>query len=292
MTPVADLYRSAAYESEVRRWCADRLDAWQAPHTTRIVSTALGDTHLTCVGEGADVCVYLPGTNFNAATSIGVLAALSEHCRVVCADLPGQPGLSAARRPTDETQGYAAWVSEVIEETRRVNGRVVLMGHSRGAAAALSAEPDTVHALILLSPAGLARVRLTPSMLVRSVTWLLRPTRRRSARLVELMAGGAPGNDLDLVVEWMTIVARSTRTTGAPGPLAADVLDRWRGRQVRVLTGERDIFFPPRRLAGPAREHLGEGVEIVPDVGHLLVDQRPDAAAAALAAVLGRHGSR
>ncbi len=288
---MAELYRSAASESEVRRWCADRLHAWQAPHTTRIVSTALGDTHLTCVGEGADVCVYLPGTNFNAATSIGVLAVLSEHCRVVCPDLPGQPGLSAARRPPDETLGYAAWVSEVIEESRG-SGRVVVMGHSRGAAAALLAEPDTVHALILLSPAGLARVRLTPSMLVRSVTWLLRPTRRRSARLVELMAGGDSGNDLDLVVDWMTLVARSTRTTGAPGPLDADVVDRWRGRQVRVLTGERDIFFPPRRLAGPAREHLGQGVESVPDVGHLLVDQRPDAAAAALAAVLGRHGSR
>jgi pimeloyl-ACP methyl ester carboxylesterase len=287
---VADLYRSAAHESEVRRWCSDRLHAWQVPHTTRSVSTGLGDTHLTFVGEGADVCVYLPGTNFNAATSTGVLARLSEHCRVVCADLPGQPGLSASRRPGDETQGYAAWVGEVLEESRRGSGRVVLMGHSRGAAAALLAEPDTVDALILLSPAGLARVRMTPSLLLRSVTWLLRPTRRRSARLVELMAGGAPGDDLDRVVEWMTIVARSTRTTGAPGPLAADVLDRWRGRQVRMLAGERDIFFPPRRLAGPAREHLGERVEIVPDVGHLLVDQRPDVAAVALADALGRHG--
>jgi pimeloyl-ACP methyl ester carboxylesterase len=87
----------------------------------------------------------------------------------------------------------------------------------------------------------------------------------------------------------MTIVGRSTRTTGAPGPLAAEVLDRWRARPLRVLTGERDAFFPPRRLAGPVREHLGTGVEIVPDAGHLLVDQRPESAAAALAEALGRH---
>lgn len=275
----------------MRRWCADRLDAWQVPHTTGLVTTSLGDTHLTVVGEGADTCAYLPGTNFNAATSTGVLAALSTHCRVVCADLPGQPGLSAAGRPREETQAYARWVSEVVQECRRLGGggRLVLMGHSRGAAVALSAEPDSVDALVLLSPAGLAPVHLTPVLLMRSVAWLLRPTPGRTARLVELMAGADPGDALDQVVEWMTLVARTTRTTGAPGPLPADVLARWRGRRVRILVGARDTFFPPRRLEGPTRRYLGKRPEIVEDAGHLLVDQRPEAAATALAAVLAER---
>ena len=287
---VAELYRSEALESDVRRWCADRLDAWRVPHSTAVMNTSLGDTHLTWAGAGPDTCVFLPGTNFNAATSTGLLEVLSTRCRVVCADLPGQPGLSAAGRPSDERQQFAHWVAEVLEEARRrgPGGKVVLMGHSRGAAVALSADPDSVDSLVLLSPAGLARAHLTPGVLVRSVLWLIRPTARTAGGLVELMADRETSG-LDLIVEWMALVGRSTRTTGAPGPLPREMLVRWRGRPMQVLVGSGDVFFPPRRLDGPTHRSLGKRVEVIDGAGHLLVDERPDAVATALAVALAEH---
>lgn len=272
-----DLYRSPAGERAVRAWCRDRLVAWPTPHEVETLSTSAGDTHLTTLGTGP-ACLYLPGTNFNAATSTALLDALGQSFRVVCADLPGQPGLSAAGRPADETAGYARWVGEVLAHVSGIAPEVppVLVGHSRGAAVALSADPEAVQGLLLLSPAGLARVRVTPAVLVRSIAWLVRPSTRRSRRLVDLMAGRTGGSDgLEPVTDWMTLVARRTRTTGAPGPLPAGVLDRWRGRRVRVLVGGHDVFFPPARIAGPAREHLGAAVEVVDAAGHLLVDQEP-----------------
>jgi pimeloyl-ACP methyl ester carboxylesterase len=126
-------------------------------------------------------------------------------------------------------------------------------------------------------------VRLTPAVLARSTTWLLRPTERRSAGLIDLMAGDEPVDDVAVLVEWMTLVGRSTRTTGAPDPLPADRLRRWRGRDVRVLVGEHDVFFPPARLVHPVESHLGVPLEVVAHAGHLLVDQRPDAVSDALA---------
>ena len=83
----------------MRTWCEQRLARWDLPHDTAILSTSLGPTHLTAVGAGDEVCVYLPGTSFNAATSTDLLGTLGATTRVVCADLPGQPGLSAAGRP-------------------------------------------------------------------------------------------------------------------------------------------------------------------------------------------------
>jgi len=276
---VPGLYRSPADERTVRTWCRDRLQTWPTPHEVETLVTSLGETHLTSAGTGPATCLYLPGTNFNAATSTAVLEALGQSFRVVCADLPGQPGLSAAGRPADETAAYARWVGEVLAHVSpsAPAGPPLLVGHSRGAAVALSADPGVVQGLLLLSPAGLARVRLTPAVLTRSVAWLVRPNARRSRRLVELMAGGVGGAyGLEPVTEWMTTIARCTRTTGAPGPLPTDVLDRWRGRAVHVLVGARDVFFPPARIAGPARAHLGATVEAVDAAGHLLVDQRPD----------------
>lgn len=275
---VVDLYRSAAGEATLRAWCRDRLAHWDVPHEASIIDTALGPTHLTSAGSGPDVCVYLPGTNFNAATSTGVLAALGASGQVVCADLPGQPGLSAAGRPRDEVSAYGTWVREVVAHVRETTGatRLLLVGHSRGAAVALGADATAVEGLLLLSPAGLAGVRMTPAVVGRSLTWLVRPTHDRTRRLVALMAGADDDRGLEHVTEWLTLAARSTRTTGAPGPLPSGHLEQWRDRPVGLLTGARDVFFPPSRLAGPARRRLGHDVEQVPGAGHLLADQRPD----------------
>ncbi len=272
---VTDLYRSADGERRVRDWCTRRLDAWPVPHGRATVETSLGGTHLVEAGEGDPVCVYLPGTSFNTATSLAVLEALSVRGRVVAVDLPGQPGLSSASRPRPETPGYARWLSELLDAVRsRHPGRpVVLAGHSRGAAVALSG-PTDVERLVLLSPAGLVGVRTSMAVLRTAVPWMLRPTRSRSESLLRLMGG--PGSEPDrTLTEWLTLVARETRSTGAPGPLPEVLLARWRGADVRVAVGSDDCFFPAERVAAAARTRLGATVTLLPSTGHLAVDERP-----------------
>jgi pimeloyl-ACP methyl ester carboxylesterase len=285
---VRGLYRSPGAASLIWSWCAERLDAWPVPHETELLVTGLGDTHLTWTGAGREaLCVYLPGTNFNASTSTTVLAALGARYRVVCADLPGQPSLSAADRPVDEVAGYTEWLADLLAHVRSRHPELalVVVGHSRGAAAALLADPAYVDALVLVSPAGLAKVQLGATMLWRSLAWLLRPTPARSRRLVDLMAG-PDGGAHESLVDWLTMVATHTRSTGAPDPLPPALLDAWRERPVRVLVGEHDVFFPPARLRGPARR-LGAVVEVDPTAGHLLTDQRPDRVVDAVSRALG-----
>ena len=286
---MAELYRSRGHEEQLRQWCRDRLRAWPVSHTTDTIDTAMGTTHLTTAGSGPDVCVFLPGTNFNAATSTGLLGVLAGGCRVVAADLPGQPGLSASERLGWEPATLGRWVGEVVDAARdrTTTGRLVLMGHSRGAAAALCADPGVVDSLVLAGPAGLARPHLTIDTLARSLAWLLRPSDLHSARLVRLMTGiGAedvtaePGAAEE--ARWLTLVARSTRSSGAPGPLPPGLLARWRGHDVRLLVGEHDVFFPPARLVRPAERHLGHRVDVVPGAGHLLTGAWHDVVATAV----------
>ena len=174
----------------------------------------------------------------------------------------------------------------MLKHARRLHPQLplVIAGHSRGAAAALLANPADVDGLVLVSPAGLAKVRLSPDVLLRSIPWLLRPTPARSRRLVDLMAGSSCA-ELESLVDWLTLVARCTRTTGAPGPLPAGMLDRWQDRNIRVLVGERDAFFTPAVLAEPARR-LGATLNVAPQAGHLLTDQRPDLVVTAVSEVL------
>ncbi|WP_107765631.1 alpha/beta fold hydrolase [Nocardioides terrigena] len=273
---MSSAYRSAAGAERVRDWCSAGLARWEFPHSTHEVDTSHGQTHVVALGAGDGICIYLPGTNFNAATSTTVLSQLATSCRVYAADLPGQPGLSAAERPHPELLGYAAWLRDLIAwvSGRHEHGSIVLAGHSRGAAVALSAEPDSVQGLMLLAPAGLSEVRASIEMLRATLPWLVRRNSAGARRLLEYMSGPAHTAEDD-VVEWMTLVSRSCRTTGAPGPLPDHTLLRWKGRQVLVAVGEHNVFFPVSKLRVSCRSKLGREPVVIPGAGHLVVDEEP-----------------
>ena len=277
---MTNAYRSQAGAARVQDWCRAALASWVVPHQTHVVDTSLGMTHVVSLGAGDQACVYLPGTNFNAASSTTVLGVLAGKFRVYAADLPGQPGLSAADRPSEEHAGYAAWVTDLIGWVARRDGRarILLAGHSRGAAVALSASPDTVHGLALFSPAGLIAVRPTLTMLRSTVPWLVRRNPVGARRLLDYMSGPGRGPADDLV-EWMTIVAGACRTTGAPGPLPHTDLVRWRDHNVRVAVGAHDVFFPTAKLREACRAKLNLEPLVVPGAGHLLVDEEPELSA-------------
>jgi pimeloyl-ACP methyl ester carboxylesterase len=280
---VASAYKSATGQAEVRQWCEARLDGWSLPHEREVVSTALGDTHLLSAGSGETTVLYLPGTNFTAATSRSVVTALAESHRVVVADLPGQPGLSSGERPQgDRMRAYGAWVDGLVAHLSAT--ALVLAGHSLGAAVALSADPSAVAGLVLADPAGLVRLRVSPGLLVDTIPWLLRPTPTRSARLLQRMhaADRRPSTE---EAEWMTLVARHTRSTLAPSPLSTSVVGRWREVPHLVLSGERDCFLPVPPLRSAVHEKLGSDLTVIAGAGHLAVDEQPEALVSAVATV-------
>ncbi len=270
------LYRTSTGREEVHAWCTSRLAAWAVPHEVAEVSTTLGHTHVVATGGGDRVCVFVPGTNFSTATSTRLLEALAERMRVYAADLPGQPGLSAEDRPSDERLGYSQWVTDLLRWVRGQHpaSQVLVAGHSRGAAVALSAPPDLVEGVVALSPAGIMSVRPSREMIAASVPWLLRRNEQGSRRLLSYMSGSDHTASEELV-EWLTLVARSTRTTGAPGPLPDETLDAWRDTEVTVVVGEDDRFIPLGRLAVESRKRLGVLPGVVPGAGHLLVEEEP-----------------
>lgn len=276
---MAGAYRSPSHADEVRTWCRAALARWPVPHQTHVIDTSCGSTHVLSAGGGAGdaVCIYLPGTNFTTSSSSVVLAELATRIPLYAADLPGQPGLSTPVRPKDEVPGYAGWVNQLVSwvHSRHPGARIVLAGHSRGSAVAMLANPDTVHGLALLSPAGLIAVRPTREMLQATLPWLLRRNATSARRLLEYMSGPrhtpAPAQ-----VEWMTLVARRCRTTGAPSALPDTVLNRWRGRHVRVVVGDHDVFFPVSRLREVCLSTLGTDVVVLQGAGHLLVDEEPE----------------
>jgi pimeloyl-ACP methyl ester carboxylesterase len=285
---VTDLYRTAVGHDLVRSWCVERLNRWAVPHDRTIIATTAGETHLVSAGAGDLTVLYLPGTTFNAATSLSLVTALAAAHRVVVADVPGQPGLSAATRPTgNRLPAYGVWVDEVVAHLQA--DRVVLAGHSLGAAITLAAGTSGIAGLLLLDPGGLVRLRVSPAVLRATLPWLLWPTPARSARLLRRMHGTG-WQPSAAHIEWMTLAARHTRSTLAPPPLPASSLRRWQAIPRAVLTGERDCFLPVESLQTAVREKLATSLQVLQRAGHLTPDERPEAIVEAIAPLTGAAG--
>ncbi|MFE4620115.1 alpha/beta fold hydrolase [Streptomyces sp. NPDC056747] len=229
------------------------------------------ETHVVVAGSGGPTVVVVPGTNFNAATCLPLATALATRYRTVLVDVPGQPGLSSGERGPGEGRldWYGAWLSGVLEAC--ASGPVIVLGHSFGAAIALSSASPRIDGQILVSPGGLTGLRLTPGVLGASAAWLAVPGPRHSAWLLRTMYGTG-GTPRPALVDWMTLVARHARSSGAPG--RARVPSRPVPRQ--VVTGEHDVFLPPRRLRAAVHRTLGVELGVVEGAGHLVIEEQPD----------------
>ncbi|MFD7511976.1 alpha/beta fold hydrolase, partial [Streptomyces sp. NPDC059853] len=274
------VYKNVNAQRNVRRWCLERIDAWEVEHVRTEVTTSAGSTSVLGAGPADDRApgiVLVPGTNMNAALSLSVAGMLAARRRTIVLDVPGQPGLSSGGRPVRGRMGwYGKWLGEVLEQV--TPGPVVVVGHSLGGAIALACGSGRIAGRVLLSTAGLSRARVSPALLAATVPWLARPSLSRAAGLLRHMA--APDRSLSPeLAEWMALVARECRSSLAPAPLPRTVVERRRSVPCLVATGRHDAFFPPPALSAAVRDRLGTECRVVEGAGHLLLDEEPAAVA-------------
>ncbi|MEV7516939.1 alpha/beta hydrolase [Streptomyces diastaticus] len=209
----------------------------------------------------------------NAAVSLEAVAVLATTGAVAVLDVPGQPGLSAGHRPhRARLPWYGHWLSQALEQV--ATGPAIVVGHSLGAAIALAAHSPHITGRLLLSPGGVTRLAVPASVLRATLPWVLRSAEHRSRRLLREMS--APGHAVpEQLVEWMTLVGRSCRSTLAPSPLPSHVLRRARPVPCVVAVGSHDVFLPSAPLGRATRRLLGAEAHVLDGAGHLDAGRRP-----------------
>jgi pimeloyl-ACP methyl ester carboxylesterase len=256
-----------------------------------------------CAVSGNSVYAYTGARRFDAAlpTLVFVHGAANDHSvwllqaryfahhgrNVFAVDLPGH-GRSGGEPPVS-VEAAAAWLMMLID-TLHVP-RVGLVGHSLGALIVLEAaarHPQRATQLALLGPAV--------PMPVADV--LLDAARTNDHLAYELITGWSfsardqlGGNPLPGV--WMLGNAMRLMERSRPGVLYTDLLacHRYGGGlsaagSVRcpalLLLGERDLMAPAKNAAALIAALADRRVVTVPDCGHSLMTEAPDAVVDAL----------
>jgi pimeloyl-ACP methyl ester carboxylesterase len=258
--------------------------------------TVAGTALLHRPGAGPTL-VLLHGIGSDAETWLPLIGALPADWNLLAWWAPGY-GASAPVAPEAPTpDDYAMRLADILTGLRLE--RVAVAGHSLGAlfAARFAARwPDRVRALALLSPALGYRVpagaALPPAVQARIDDLVaLGPAdfaAKRAARLVhrpEALAG---------VQRAMALVkpegyAQAVRALGA-GDLLADA-----ARLVHpalVACGDKDVVTPPDNARSlHAALPAGSTLHLIPEAGHAMPQEAPDALAPLLAGAVGAaHG--
>lgn len=231
--------------------------------------------------------VFVHGSGDSARAWDAVIERLPEfHC--VALDLPGHGAL--AERPGPAEMSVADYADRVRAElARRELSGICLVGHSLGSAIALRLavdHPSLVRRLVLVG-AG-ARLRVLPALLDEAST--------NSTSVMETLTrmGFAPGH------EAAAAAYHSAQLPVAQGAVRRDLAacDRFDmmadlGRVAQptlIVVGEQDRLTPPK-YAAYLHDHLARATLVtIPDAGHYVYVEAPDAVAGALRAFLTPAG--
>lgn len=260
------IYRSSTAEKRVREWCEVQYDDWSHPHQRKTLSTGLGESHLTIVGDGPTTVLFVPGTNFCAASCLEEIGYLSAHFKVVAVDVPGQPGLSSAHRPKRQRfDALGRWLDEVVDQLESL---VTVVGHSMGSSIALAARSRHITGRVLINPSGLTRLKVPLPLLATTLSWLIRSTESNSAKLLTRMSTSRRPPSVTQT-KWMTLVGRTTRSSLAPPPFSDAHLSELNDTALALASGRHDAVLPPAPMSRRSQKMWGQET-VALNSGHLM----------------------
>lgn len=308
------LFKTRAGYEAVMAWYDEALRSLPVPVESRYVPTRFGDTHMLVTGPvDAPPLIMVQGYGASAPLWKTQYPALAPHFRIYALDAPGQPGRSAPNPPSLFNDEYALWLRDVqdalgLAQTHLMGvcfGGWIVMRYAAFA-------PQRLSRLVILSPVGLARLKIywrsgVPLVLGRGDTY------EKGKRLLK-MAFAPPNSGVTLnpeVNKALSLVVRHYNV-GALAQVGLNGAPLDRPALVRAVRALKKFVLaePPallRRITTPTLLMMGEhegifetrhalhkaqfitglvAAEVVPATGHAAIYDRPDVVNARVLAFL------
>ncbi|MEU1953421.1 alpha/beta fold hydrolase [Nocardia rhamnosiphila] len=266
----AGVYRSLAGQHAVERSYRQHLRDWLVPLQHRTVATREGETFvLDCGLTEAPPVVLLHGAGSNSAIWQTDAPRWSQSRRLYMVDIIGEAGLSAPSRPPLNSDAYALWLDDVLDELGIDSAAFV--GVSLGGWLATDyaiRRPGRVERLALRAPGGIGRQRYGAVLAALA----LMPFGDRGARQALRFALG-PGSTPDPVIDYMQLLQRNYRPRRDTLPVFSDEDLKAITAPLFVALGARDRMLDSQdTTARLTRLQPAASIHLLASAGHGLLD--------------------
>jgi len=250
------------------------LQRWPVPAAQFRFPTVKGETFvLACGPPSAPPLMLFHGGLSNASTWMSQVPAWASHFRIYCVDTIGDPGFSAASRPSFATDEHALWLDDVWVALKLTQASVV--GWSLGGWLGLdyaARRPNRVSSLVCLAPAGIVRMRADTIIKLLGLM-VLGPWGRRKAFFTSMGFSNPVPEDLNAFVDF-SLQSEVRPRSKLPGLFTAQMLSALR-MPVMVVLGEQDVFFDAAKSRRRLEAHVPSSeIHSMTGVGHGLFGYR------------------
>jgi pimeloyl-ACP methyl ester carboxylesterase len=217
--------------------------------------------------------VLLHGAGSNSAIWQADATKWSLTHRLYMVDLIGEPGLSAPSRPPLNSDAYALWLDDVLDELGI--DFAAFVGVSLGGWVATDyaiRRPSRVERLALRAPGGIGRQRYGAVVAAAA----LMPFGDRGTRAALRIALG-PGSIPVDVIEYMLAIQRNYRPRRDRLPIFSDERLKAITAPLFVVLGARDRMLNSYDTAARlTRLQPAASIKVLPGTGHALFDDGAD----------------
>jgi pimeloyl-ACP methyl ester carboxylesterase len=264
------IYKSPAGEKAIVAKYDELLSRWPVPYATQTISTRYGDTFVIANGnETAPAMLLLHGAGSNSAMWFADVEVYSRHYRVYAVGLIGEPGKSAATRPSWKGEAYTEWLSEVLGGLKLE--KVILVGLSQGGWTALklaTSLPERVDKLVLLTPGGITPDKLGFALRAIGLSFL----GKRGTESIKRLVFGRQVIPKD-VDEFMTLTMTHFKTRIGALPIFSDEELKRLTMPTLLLVGANDVLRDAKKISARLQNLLPQlTTAIIPEMGHALYD--------------------
>ena len=252
------------------------FNLWPVPHEAVEVETSYGSTHINVSGSGDGYpLVLLHAAGLSSTVWFAYIAGLSAHHRVYAVDVISDAGKSIANRLLVKREDYAQWLKEVFDGLNI--DRCHLLGHSYGGWLTLNmalAYPERLQKIVLLAPAASFR----PLSLLTKLYFYLGNFKISPPARSVLNTMAAKGTVLEeSFIQLMEEVTRYCKPAIMfPTVFTDDELKQIDLPALLIIGAKEKIYHPQKAIERAQRCLPDLTAEIIPEVGHLLILDRPE----------------
>ena len=274
------IYKSSAGHTTLMAFYDANLKRWPVAYECLTVPARHGKTHLIASGSpDAPPLVLMRGAGGNALLWAPAVVHLSRNFRTYAVDVIGESGKSAPNRPSYKGPAYGKWIVDVFDALKIERANVA--GISRGGWLTLKIAhfaPERIHRIVPMCPEGI--VVVSPKFYMHMLPVLLFPSRKTVTRLLRFLT--PPNLPVhEYLVEERAIVYKTFRQSWMRPPMFTDDELRQIGAPTLLLYGEQEVGYDMNALRKrAARLPANFQIELIPNAGHLLDYDQPEAVSA------------
>ena len=274
------IYKSSAGYTALMAFYDASLASWPVAHECLAVRTRHGETHLIASGPAdAPPLVLMRGAAGNALLWAPAIAYLSRDLRTYAVDVIGESGKSAPNRPSYTGAAYGEWMVDVLDALEIERASVA--GTSRGGWLTLKVAhfaPERVQRIVPMCAEGIAPVGL--KFFAHMLPVLAFPSRRTVTALLRFLTPSSlPVHEY--TVEERAVVYKTFRQSWMRPPMFTDDELRQISAPTLLLYGEQEVGYALKAICErAARLPANFRLELIPNAGHLLDHDQPEAVSA------------